>query len=326
MRNIHTPLRAAILASSALIFAPHAHATGLAAGTLIQNTATATFATGTTTATITSNTVDIKVDELLNVAVASLSSVPAAASSTPAVLTFSVTNTGNGNEAFYLTADPAISGNNFNGAIQAVVIDTNNDGVYDAGDTVITNGTASALIPADGSIKVFVLVTLPANATDGQTSQVKLTAAAVTGTGSPGKVFPGAGDGGVDAVVGLSGAQSNALASLVASLANLTLTKSFTIVDTFTPSTNLPIPGAIVTYTLLAHTTGSGSASNVHITDSFPAGTTYQANSITLDGTPLTDLADGDVGLASSTGIDVTLGTVAGGSTDKTIKFKVKIN
>ena len=325
MKHIRILLSQAIITSAVLIPGAAAHATGLAANTQIQNTATATYTAGATTTSVNSNTVTIKVDELLNVAVASLSSIAAPASATPAILTFSVTNTGNGNEAFYVTADPNVAGNSFVGTIQTVAYDTNGDGVYTPGvDTIITNGAAIPSLAADASIKVFVLVSLPGGATDGQTSQVRLTAAAVTGTGAPGKLFPGLGDGGVDAVVGLSGASSNALASLVATLANLTLTKSYTILDPF--GTANPVPGSVVTYKLVTHTTGSGTANAVHITDTFPVGTTYQTNTMTLDSAPLTDVSDVDSGVASGTGIDVTLGNVAGGSADKTITFKVKIN
>ena len=157
-----------------------AHATGTAAGTLIQNTATATYSSGTATGTVQSNTVSVKVDELLNVAVTSLNSSSVSASSTAAVLTYSVVNTGNGTEPFNITVDPNISGNGFNGTIQSVVLD-NGNGIYEPGiDTVIANGAASPSILADGSLTVFVLVALPGGATDAQVSQVRLTATSVT--------------------------------------------------------------------------------------------------------------------------------------------------
>ena len=318
-------LLAATSLVSTLALEGTAHATGTAAGTLIQNIATATYTSGASSGTVQSNTVTVKVDELLNVAVTSLNSSSVAATSTAAVLTYSVVNTGNGTEPFNITADPNIAGNGFNGTIQSVVLDTNGNGTYDPGvDTVIANGAASPTIAADGSLKVFVLVALPAGATDAQISQVKLTAAAVTGTGTPGTLFAGKGDGGVDAMVGISTAQANALGSLTASLAVVSLSKSATILDPF--GGTAPVPGAIVTYALVTHTTGSGIANNVHITDSFPAGTTYQPGSIALGGTALTDAADGDAGQATGTAIDVGLGNIAGGTPDKTVTFKVKIN
>jgi len=265
-----------------------AWAAGTLAGTLIQNTANATYSSGSGTTTIQSNT-------------------------------------GNGNDSFDLTGAPNVSGNAFNATLQTVAIDTNGNGVYDPGvDTVITNGAASQTIAPDGSIKVFLIVAAPATAIDAQTSQVRLTGTSVTGSGTPGALFAGKGVGGVDAVVGASGGTANALAGLIASLATVTLTKSATIADPY-GGTN-PVPGATVTYSIVAHTTGSGTATGMAVNDAFPTGTTYQSGTMTLGGTVLTDAADGDAGTATSTGIAVQLGNVAGGTTDKTITFKVKIN
>ncbi|MBU6266308.1 MAG: DUF11 domain-containing protein [Sphingomonadales bacterium] len=325
LRPLAATLAVATTALAAVLASPAAHATGVAAGTAINNVATATYSTGTGTGTVTSNTVTVKVAELLNVAVAPLTSTPVAAGSNAAVLSFQVTNTGNGSEAFNLTANPTVAGNAFNGTIQQVVIDSNGNGTYDPGtDTVITNGSASAALPADGNVKVFVVVNLPAGVTDTQVSQVRLSAVSTTGSGNPGTLFAGKGDGGVDAVVGASHADQNALASLVASLATISLTKSATIADTF--GGTAPLPGATVTYTLIAHATGTGTATGVHVTDAIPTGTTYQGGTLTLNGTGLTDAADADAGTGSASGIDVTLGTMAGGSADKTVTFQVKIN
>ena len=322
-----TPLALTTLSLAAIGafgFAGSALAAGTSAGTLITNTATATFTSGAATGSVTSNTVTVKVDDLINVAVAGLNGSPVA-SNTSATLSYSVTNPGNGAGTFTLTADPAVAGNAFNGTIQTIAVDSNGNGIYDPGiDTVVANGAASPSIPVDGSIKVFVIVSLPTSATDGQTSQVRLTAASTIGTGAPGTVFAGRGVGGSDAVVGLTGAQANGLDAIVASLASVTLTKSAAIADPFGGTT--PVPGATVTYALVSHVTGSGTANGVQVTDSIPAGTTYQAGSLTLAGTALTDASDGDAGAASASGISVSLGNIVGGSADKTVTFKVKIN
>lgn len=309
----------------ALSAAAPAHATGVLAGTLIENTATATYQSGAGTGTVTSNKVTVKVDELLDVAVATLSTAPATGTaSTPAVLIYAVTNSGNGPEAFNLAADPKISGNGFDGTVKQVVLDTNNNGIYDAGvDTVLTSGAATPVLSPDTTVKVFVLVTLPAGAADAMTSQVRLTAAAVTGTGTPGTSFSGKGEGGGDAVVGLTTASANSLAALIASLANVTLTKSATILDPF--GTAKPVPGAVVTYAIAAKVTGSGSIEGLHVIDTIPAGTTYVPGSLKLDTAALTDAADTDVGTGATTGIDVTLGKISGGNT-RTVAFAVKIN
>ncbi len=324
MEQIPTRIAASSLALLTLLSAGTAHATGVSAGTLIQNTASATYTSGTANGSINSNTVTVKVDELLDVAVAGLTSTPVSTGSGTAVLAYSVTNTGNGPEAFKITVNPTVTGNSFDTVVQSIVVDTNGNGTYDAGvDQVLATGASTPSIAADGSLKVFVLVTLPAGAADGGTSQIRLTAESATGSGTPGTVFAGQGDGGGDAVVGSSGAKANGLDSVIAALAAVSLTKSASILDPF--GTAQPVPGAVVTYTLVASVSGSGNAEALHVTDIIPSGTTYQPGTLKLEGGPLTDAADTDAGVASSSGIDVTLGTVAGGST-RTVKFSVKIN
>lgn len=305
-------------------FTTSAQAAGVDAGTLIQNTASATYTSGSGSGSVTSNTVTIKVDELLDVAVTGVDAAPISTGAGTSVLSYSLTNTGNGPEAFKLTANPSVSGNNFDTTIVSIVIDSNGNGSYDAGvDQVLAAGVATPLIAADASLKVFVIVSLPAGATDAQTSQVRLTADSATGTGTPGTVFAGQGEGGGDAVVGSSTASANALESVVASLATVSLSKSAVIADQF--GGTQPVPGAVVTFTLTASVSGSGNADGLSITDAIPAGTTYQSGTLKLEGSALTDAADSDAGSGSSAGIAVGLGTVAGGST-RTVNFNVKIN
>lgn len=315
----------AVVAALGATFAPGlAHATGVSAGTLIQNTATATYTSGTSSGTATSNTVTVRVDELLDVAVAGLTTTPALAGASNVVLEYSITNTGNGPEAFNLVVNTAVAGNQFDAVLQSVVVDTNGNGTYDPGvDQVLTSGQPTPSIAADGSLRVFVIVSLPGTATDGQTSQVQLSATAVTGSGTPGTVFAGQGDGGGDAVVGASTATQSANDALTAALATVALTKSATVVDPF--GGNQAVPGAVVTYTLTATVSGTGQADNLHVTDVIPAGTTYETGTLTLDSAALTDANDTDAGEASAAGIDVDLGNVAGGTT-KTVTFNVKID
>ena len=84
------------------------------------------------------------------------------------------------------------------------------------------------------------------------------------------------------------------------------------------------VPGATITYTLVATVSGSGSLANLAIGDAIPAGSTYKAGSITLDGAALTDLADGDAGEISPSGVAVRLGTVPAGQA-RTVTFQVTI-
>ena len=325
MKNAHALyIRTAIGLAASLVLTSQAHASGVSAGTLIQNTASATYTSGTASGTVQSNTVTVRVDELLDVAVAGLTSAPVSVGGTNVVLSYSITNTGNGPEAFNVTANPTVAGNDFDATIQSIVIDSNDNGTYDAGvDQVLTSGAATPLIAADDTLAVFVIVSLPSGAADGETSQIRLVADAVTGTGTPGTVFAGQGDGGGDAVVGSSGASDNALDSIIASLSSVALSKAATIADQF--GGTQPVPGATVTFTITATVSGTGTADSLHVTDTIPVGTTYQTGTLRLDGSPLTDANDSDAGVASSSGIDVNLGNVTGG-TSRNVSFDVKIN
>ncbi|MEN9719067.1 MAG: hypothetical protein RIQ99_1945, partial [Pseudomonadota bacterium] len=195
-RNHGTSIAGIAMAMAMAFAGQSAHATGVSAGTLIQNTASATYTSGASGGSVQSNTLTVKVDELLDVAVAGITATPVAVGSGTAVLAYSVTNIGNGSEAFRLTADPAVSGNPFNAVVQTVAVDSNGNGTYDSGiDQTLANGGASPAIAADAALRVFVVVTLPTGAADAQTSQIRLTADAVTGTGTPGSSFSGQGQG-----------------------------------------------------------------------------------------------------------------------------------
>lgn len=325
MKNAHFLLAGALLSSAMIFGSTAAHAEGVAAGTLIENTATASYDAGGGTETVNSNTVVLLVDELLDVTVASLDAGPIATNTGNAVLTFSVTNTGNGPEAFNLTANPVVTGNDFETTVDSIAIDTNGNGIYEPGiDQILTSPEQTAVLAADEAVTVFVLVTVPATAADTEQSQVDLLAEAVTGTGAPGTIFAGQGEGGGDAVAGPNGADDNDQGALIVGIATVDLVKSAVVVDPFGGATI--VPGAVITYTITADVTGSGSIDSLLISDAIPTGTTYSASSLTLDSNGLTDAADTDEGSASdAAGVAVDLGTVAGGTTHS-ITFDVTID
>jgi uncharacterized repeat protein (TIGR01451 family) len=315
------------IVSATIVFSPPAMAIGTSAGTTISNIATATYTNaGGQPVSIPSNKVDLKVDEVLNVKVASTDpgDVRTASGSTNQVLSFSVTNTGNGSEAFRLAPVNAIGGDSFDPATTSLVLDTNHNNVYDPGvDTVYAAGSNDPVLAADASIRVFVLSTIPGTTTDGQRAQTDLTATAVTGTGAPGTVFAGAGDGGSDAIVGASTGVGRDKGFYIVSAATVAFVKSATVADPFGGTKS--IPGSIITYTLLATVTGSGAVANLAVGDPVPATTTYVPGSLTLQGTALTDTADTDAGEFTGTSVAARFGTVAAGQS-RTVTFKTKIN
>ncbi|MEM7666721.1 MAG: hypothetical protein AAF250_12770 [Pseudomonadota bacterium] len=318
--------KALLVASVAAVFtvASPALAEGVDAGTLIENTATATYDDGDGPKTVDSNTVTVRVDELIDVTVTSLNSGPVAANPGEAILTFEVTNPGNGPEAYQLTANPAVAGNDFDTVVDSIAVDTNGNGVYDPGvDEILTAPETTAVLAPDEAITVFVLLTVPAGVTDGQESDVELTADAVTGTGTPGTLFAGQGVDGGDAVVGTTTASASAIGELLVGITSVDLIKAATIADPFGGTS--AVPGAVVTFTITADVAGSGSVDDLVLTDAIPTGTTYSAGTLALDGAPLTDAAGDDAGQASATEISVDLGTVVGG-TSRAITFDVTID
>lgn len=318
-----SPLGAFAIASFAAVVGAPALASGVPAGSLIENTASATYIANSTTQSVDSNTVSLIVDEVLDDAVASQESGPVPATGT-AVLRFKVTNTGNGAETFTLTANPAVPGNAFDATVTGLAVDVNGNGVYDAGvDTALTNGATSPSLAADGPLDVLVLVSIPTGAAANATSRVQLNALATTGTGTPGTLFAGAGVSGGDAVVGASGAQANAQATLVVNKAVVSLVKSAAIADPF--GGTRPVPAAIITYSIVANVSGTGTVTGLAVNDAIPSGTTYQPGTLTLEGAALTDAADTDAGQFSASAVAVQLGDLAAGAT-RTISFKVRIN
>jgi uncharacterized repeat protein (TIGR01451 family) len=319
-------LLVAVSAAAAGVAAP-AQAAGTLAGTNIVNVATATYDTpGGPPASVDSNIVTLKVDELLDVTVAwrDPADVTSAPGLTGQVLSFTVTNAGNGPEAYRLGTVANGGGDDFDPAVTAVFLDSNANGAYDAGvDTAYVAGSNDPVLAPDASLAVFVLSTIPLAAADGNRGKVDLTAVAVTGSGVPGTGFAGQGEGGGNAVVGATGAAAQDDGWYAIRKASLAFVKSATVADPFGGTTQGP--GAVITYTLTATVGGTGTLANVAVADPIPAGTTYQPGSLTLDSAPLTDAADADSGRFTGTGIAVGLGNVAAGTT-KTVKFKVKID
>ena len=179
------------------------------------------------------------------------------------------------------------------------------------------------MLDPDESITVFILSTIPADANDAERAEVELSAVAVTGSGAPGTTFAGQGDGGGDAVVGSTGADAEDSSFFIIQAAQVSLVKSATVVDPFGGTE--AVPGATITYQLVATITGSGTLNNLVITDDIPNDTTYTLESITLEGVGKTDANDADEGSYDGSAIAVALGSVPGGQT-RTVTFQVTID
>jgi len=305
-----------------------ARAVGADAGSTISNTATVDYTVGTVTTTASSNTVNVTVAEILNVAVgAPAAATPVAPGQAAQRLRFRVENTGNGPESFLLTLTSVVTGDDFDpvAAAPSIYLD-NGDGVFGAGDVPYVPGTNDPLLNEDGFVYVFVAHNIPSAVTDGQDGFVTLTAAARTGTGPAGTVFAGQGAAGTDAVVGTSTGTQTAQGIYSVQGVTVTATKSQTVNDPF--GGNRALPGATIHYSVAVNAVGSGSASTVIFTDKIPAGTEYVAGSLRRNGSPLSDATDADIGEYETTPdpqVKVRIGSLQQSDGTQTITFDVTI-
>lgn len=330
--------RTALAAVALMVLVPEVQAAGTAAGSNITNTAQATFNDPAgTPQTSTSNTSTLQVDEILDVTIVSndAGNVSANTPATNQVLSFKVTNTGNGQETFALSATGTVSGDQFDPTNVRIYID-NGDGVFDsATDTLYVAGTNDPQLNADGDKTIFLVSDIPTGLANGNVGLATLTATAKTGSGTPGTTFAGQGSNGSDAVVGSTTATTAKSNGYAITHAGATLAKSSTVLDQFGGAN--AIPGATITYTLVFTATGAGSLTNAKVTDSIPVGTTYKAGTLTLDSGALTDGSGDDAGKfdaipagSNAKGlVTVDLGTVAAAAapgTSHTVTFKVTID
>lgn len=325
---VRTPLAA--LTAAWTLNASIAHAGGTPPGTNITNQASITYTVGGAQLVQNSNPSTIIVEELINLNLVwqDASNVIVGPGDTGRLLTFLLTNTGNGNESFGLTTDSNVSGDDFNPTFSDLYLDANGNGVYDAGvDAQYAAGINDPVLGADSSTAIFVLHDIPAGLVDADIGNCDLTAASNTGTGAPGSSIPGAGDGGANAVIGNSGGSATNTGGYVVTTVVVTMLKSATVLDPFGGSD--AVPGAVLTYTITVDVTGSGTAQGVVITDPFPVNTTYVASSLTLNSGALTDAVDADAGDVNATtagSITIALGNLTDASPLQTITFNVTID
>ena len=340
-------------AALATIFAASpALASGTTAGTTITNTATVNFQVGGVSQTAVSGSDSFTVDRKVNLTLAEVGSTTTSVSpgQASAVTTFLVTNTSNAALDFELAATQLSGGtaqhggtDNFDATNVLMFADTNGNSAYDAGtDQQITYLDQ---IAADSSARVFVVVDIPISRATGDVAGVRLTATAreATAAGSLGAAITettGANTAGVDTVFADTNANGNTARdgihfgeddySVLA--AALTVTKTSRIVsDPINGTTNpLMIPGATVEYCVaVANAAGGATATNISVTDTLPAETTYDAGfGILINGTVtgVTCNADGSAGGAHNAGVvTATLSDIAAGNT-RTVLFRVTIN
>ncbi|MGI9271349.1 MAG: hypothetical protein ACR2QT_06205 [Woeseiaceae bacterium] len=307
-----------------------AGAVGTPVGTVIQNTATVDFDLGGTPITLQSNTTTITVVERIDVVVTRQSpQILVAPLDAGQAILFTVTNTGNGSEAFSLAIDSLLGGDDFDPipAVPAIYFDTDGSGDFNVGDVAYNPGVNDPVLAADASQDMFIVNDIPGTVLNGQIGLSQLTATAVTGSGAAGTEYLGQGDGGVDAVIGTTGGEDTDVGEYLVSDVMINVVKSQVVTDQF--GGTQPIPGATITYTITVEVMTTGTATASAVSDLIPTYTTYVPASITLNTLALSDAIDADAGEYNTSGaatVVVRLGDLTLADGVQTVVFQVTID
>ncbi len=265
------------------------------AGTAITNTATVSFsnANGVAQTPVNSNTVTTTVTPIYGVVVTPGTDAKSGADGTTVIYTVTVYNNGNGPDSFTLSSNNT---NTTNWTPSSVQFSTQSNG------SGATNTLTTGTIAQNGSTVVYMVVTIPANAPAGTT---EATNAVATSTSDNTKSDS---DG----------------CTTTANTDNLST-------STKTASTATPTIGVPFTYTITVPNTGNLAANNVIITDAIPAGLTYVAGTIQLNGTGVPDATSetayggGSTTAYNSGKVTIDVGTLNPSATD-TLTFQVTAN
>jgi fimbrial isopeptide formation D2 family protein len=294
-------------------------ALGTTAGTSIANRADISYEVNGQPQHVQSNEDRFLVDRIVDIRIDWMDSAPVEVSpgESDRVLRFLLSNLGNADQNVTLSAhhDPAGS---FTPPPQNVRIfrDSNLNGTFDPGSDLQVSGMSLA---PDANATLFLVADMP-DPIDGNRSLDGIRALsdtnATAGADRPGEV---------DVVV-RRGASTDYGEYRVRDY-YLQADKSATAHS----ADGALHTGTVVTYRIdVSLRGGAGGFDNVVFRDSVPDGMIYQSGSITLDGTPLSDVADADAGEYDSANdtVVVTLGTLSQsspGSVHRIITFDAKV-
>lgn len=332
-----------LIVAVAVAVPQQASALGTASGTSIANRATINYQVGGVPQSAigsspTGNTSGAGVDTtfvvddkvMMTVAANDVAAITTYPSSTTQAMKFTVSNTGNTIHDFALTA-ASIAATTVVGATAAFYADTNGNGTYDLGTDLLLPVTGTAYIDelaADTNRVVFLVITVPAGAANGQTANYSVTAEAHQGGGVgalgaltktqadldklaadvPGTVQIILADAAGDGDAALDGKfTKNGAPGFLVSAAALTVTKTSSVYSDVTGTTNpKAIPGAVVTYTItVSNPAGGATASSISITDNLTTEVTGPNPHLVFGNTPVTFFKDAANTCAAGQGIVV---------------------
>jgi hypothetical protein len=325
----------------ALCLPVHAQTPG---GTVISNQASATYSDGTNSYSTVSNTVTVTVSNVSGLVITpdagSVTSV--VAGQTGVLYNFTVTNTGNFTDKVHFLASGASVRVNGPGAITRAVIDVDNSGTINAGDTDILAGAVdSADILQNGNIHVLVEVSVNAGATSGQSVEVVLGDADNSGPAFDNE----ASDSSANEVRSVSASSVNGLREARGNISASVITDAQLLLTLTAPAGPVNL-GSDITYTWQVSNPGARDASGVTLNaatqvyiiapvpartvlkagQTFPAGTLYTTSALTT--APLSATWVGSAPpLNTVTRIAFPVGAIlAAGASSSTIDMVVTVN
>lgn len=257
MKKLHvnklaTACAAALLTGGMLVhISPVIAAT--AAGTQIKNLATVTYEdVNGNTYSAQSNEAVITVKQVYSAEVGTDTTKTAAAGQV-VYIQHTLTNTGNGPDTYTVSAanDASVSDNLDSSSVK-VYVDSNGNGLADAGEQEVSKVT----LEAGQSAPLVIAVTVPNNASTGQKLGVILNATAASGV-PVSDISTSKGTDGKDAT----------------NQSMITVTTNAVV--NYTKSAVLDAANHTITYTLTATNTGNQTAQDVKFYDALPAGTTF---------------------------------------------------
>lgn len=279
------------------------------AGVIVRNQATLNFTVNGSMAEVQSNAVQFTIDQLLDVLLTpqDVTAIGVNSPDVQRVLTFRLTNAGNGPESYRLTRDDALGGDDFDplpaqtGGATLFLENGLQPGFQATGpnsDTAYVSGANDPLLRANQSQVVYLLSDIP-RALDsmalGQSRLVAISTSVDVVGQAPGTGLPPLVEGDPVRVVGRSQGRSAAVGGYRITGIRTYLDKS--VVSVRDPNGgSLYMPGSLLRYRLRLQLEGEGNAQQVVLSDEIPSGLRYVAGSLSLNGAPLSDASDTDLG------------------------------
>ena len=316
-------------------------------GTTISNQASATYSDGTNSYSTVSNTVTVTVSNVSGLAITpdAGTNPTVVAGQTGVLYNFTVTNTGNFTDQVRFLASGASVRVVGPGTVTRAVIDLDNSGTINGGDTdVFTNGAdvISANIAQNATIHVLVEASINAGATAGQSVQILLGDAS---SGSP-SFDNQAADTSANEVRTVSGSSVNGLREARGDISTSVVNDTLLQLTLTAPAGPIDL-GSDITYAWQACNNGARDAAGVTLNGStqvymilpipartvlksgqtFPAGTQYTTSALTTAPLSATWSSSAPSPLSNTTRIAIPVGaTLATGACGSSVDVVVTVN